>query len=436
MRSMALWGLVSCASYDADVAFTFCNLEAPAEPGWPADHPEPTWHQDVAPIVAARCQGCHEPGGIAALPLTSRDEVVRFRDAVHDAVASERMPPWPPESCCGQTYRDSRRLPDAERATLLRWLEGDQAEGDPKAPAPPIERPSPGPSRIDAVVTMPEAYTPVGKVGDSDDIRCFVIDLPPEARGRYVTGLRFDPGTRALVHHVVISTVTGRNLADAERRQAEEPGAGFDCYEGTFLGASGILGGWVPGAEGADYPEGWVTPLPDDGKILLNVHYDVSAAPDGLSDQSSIAFKLEDEPPFIAETTTFAVLNPLWLFDNGMRIEPGAVDAAFAVHWDPQPIYGRERSWDLHKVFLHMHEYGVSGRVAVMHADGTQTCLLDVAEWDFAWHGDYWFETPVRFHPGDRLFVECRFRNPTDRALRWGADEEMCAALVSAVEVL
>ena len=31
----------------------------------------PTWHDDVAPILARHCQRCHEEGGIAPFPLMS-----------------------------------------------------------------------------------------------------------------------------------------------------------------------------------------------------------------------------------------------------------------------------------------------------------------------------------------------------------------------------
>ena len=33
---------------------------------------QPTFSSDVAPIMQAKCQGCHRPGDIAPFPLISR----------------------------------------------------------------------------------------------------------------------------------------------------------------------------------------------------------------------------------------------------------------------------------------------------------------------------------------------------------------------------
>lgn len=426
---------MACGTYEAQPDLTFCQDDRGTRVAARPTVEAPTWHQDVAPVVEARCAGCHEPGGIAPFALQTPEDLATFADAVFDSVVANRMPPWPPEDCCGKAYLHSRRLPDAERADLLAWLEQGRPLGDPnEPPRRAIASLQPGPTRVDAIVEMAEPYTPQGGVGDSDEIRCFLLDVPEAAQGRWITGLRFEPGERSLVHHVVLGTVEGRALDRYLEQDRADPGPGWDCYEGTITGLQ-LFGGWVPGAEGADFPDGFGARLPEGGKILANMHYDLSAAPPGAADQSRIALQLEDDLGADLEATTFAVLNPLWLFDNGMRLEPDFAETTYAFHWDPQPLYGQARTWNLHKVFLHMHEFGVSGRVAVLREDGRQDCLLDVGRWDFAWHGDYWLEEPVRLAPGDRLYVECSFVNPTPRALRWGADEEMCSALVSAVEV-
>src|SRR4051812_41992854 len=39
----------------------------------PPPAPRATWYQDVAPIVAKHCMGCHQEGGIGPMELTSYD---------------------------------------------------------------------------------------------------------------------------------------------------------------------------------------------------------------------------------------------------------------------------------------------------------------------------------------------------------------------------
>lgn len=92
---------------------------------------------------------------------------------------------------------------------------------------------------------------------------------------------------------------------------------------------------------------------------------------------------------------------------------------------------------------LHMHELGTIGRVAILRADGSTDCLLNITRWDFHWMADYYFATPVRLEPGDKVYVECHWDNTeanqkvvngellTPRTLRWATDDEMCGAVLT-----
>jgi hypothetical protein len=75
-----------------------------------------------------------------------------------------------------------------------------------------------------------------------------------------------------------------------------------------------------------------------------------------------------------------------------------------------------------------------------LHADGTETCLLEIPDWEFGWEQPYWFAEPVPFGPQDRLYIECRFDNSAanqpdgvaPRDIGWGdGDQDMCAGFVS-----
>ena len=83
-----------------------------------------------------------------------------------------------------------------------------------------------------------------------------------------------------------------------------------------------------------------------------------------------------------------------------------------------------------HTASLHMHTFGHTGRFFVEHEDGSETCLLDIDDWDFNWQRDYDFQIPVKLAAGDRLSVRCSWDNPTDQDLNWGegTGDEMCLA--------
>ena len=74
--------------------------------------PAPTWANDVAGIVAARCASCHAPDGAAAeKPLTSYAEVFKLRSAVLNQVHACKMP-----------QAGAPELTPTERAALQAWL--------------------------------------------------------------------------------------------------------------------------------------------------------------------------------------------------------------------------------------------------------------------------------------------------------------------------
>ena len=54
----------------------------------------PTFSTDVAPIVFAKCAGCHRPGEVAPMSLTTFKEVRPWASAIKEKVSTRAMPPW------------------------------------------------------------------------------------------------------------------------------------------------------------------------------------------------------------------------------------------------------------------------------------------------------------------------------------------------------
>ena len=141
-----------------------------------------------------------------------------------------------------------------------------------------------------------------------------------------------------------------------------------------------------------------------------------------------------------------AVMNPLWLVGDTMSIPAHEPDAWNWFSWDPTALT-RNKPFAIYSVNIHMHELGTIGRLAIVRADGSSECLLNITNWDFDWISEYWLDEPVILEPGDELFVECHWDNTagnqkivdgeleTPHDIAWGTDQEMCAAVVAGVEV-
>lgn len=417
----------------------FGQCEDPGEPGTPVDAQALTYYGHVKPIIDAKCATCHRPGDIAPFSLETYDDAYGHRLAMQAAVASGTMPPWQPDDCCNH-YRWDRSLTDEQRALLLSWLDQGAAPGDPADEAPPMDADRGGLSRVDATLTMAEPFTPRPVIG-SDEIRCFLLDWPFDT-DRYVTGLNVVPGARAMVHHVIVFTVSDADVPALRSRDAEDDRPGWDCH-GQFGNAeaqpTGSIGGWAPGYRGVEFPDGLGRKVPAGSSIVLNVHYDTGSGI--FEDRTAVEVMVADE--VAGELDGVAIGNPLWLVGEGMHIEANDPDAMAFFSYDPTVLFTGQRPFLIYAVNHHMHELGTIGRLAILRKDGSVECLLNITSWDFHWLGEYYFQEPVRVEPGDKLYVECHWDNtaanqkivngepeaPHD--LHWGTDEEMCGGILA-----
>jgi hypothetical protein len=442
---MRLWvALLACSAcfYDAESPLPEDFGRCEAVDDGTSGVAEPTWYRDIEPVVAAKCAGCHADSGIAPFALTSYRDFIPVRAAVYEAVDQRVMPPWQPADCCNH-YKWDRSLSDAERNTLLRWIDQNMPLGD-VADQVPVTPPPPGLPRVDLTATMREPFTPMPKIG-ADEIRCFLLDHEPIDRERYITGFDFKPGARGEVHHIIVSVVTEEVAAEFAERDGADGRPGWDCWgEGSeFASGATYIGGWQPGVLPRILPDGMGRLLPARTRILLNVHYDTGH---GIApDQSSIDIMLEDHVERVERGAP--VGNPLWFIGEGMEITAGDPDAKVWFAYDPT-ILTKGESIEIHNVMLHMHELGSIGRVAILREDGTTECLLNIPRWDFHWMADYYFDTPVHLGRGDKLYVECHWDNTEEnqkvvngerqapRTIHWGTDQEMCGAVITFSEAV
>src|SRR5215203_2125578 len=164
----------------------------------PAD---PTFAEDVAPIVYKNCTTCHRPGGLGPFSLLDYDSAKTKLDEMHDAVADNVMPPWHAEGPRG-VFRNDRRLAPSERETILRWIAGGAKLGNPKdLPPKPVYPTNWSIGTPDAIVSMPEEYT----VPASGTIEYQYFEVPTGfTEDKWVQAIEFMPGAREVVHHVLV----------------------------------------------------------------------------------------------------------------------------------------------------------------------------------------------------------------------------------------
>jgi hypothetical protein len=423
-RSAAVVGLVACGSD-------------------PEPKP-PTW-DDVAPILEARCAGCHQAGGIGTMDLTTFAGAKDWADAIATATAARTMPPYlaTADGSCGE-FAGDETLTDAEIAVFAGWAEGGALEGSGKSVTPPAV---PSLATWDLELHTPEDF-PVSEgtpFAPSDEYRCY--RFPNETdEDWFFTGSEVIPGNKAIVHHALLMVVDpeavgwygSTNGAEMDAMEDQDDRPGWDCL-GTVGGGArerAMPVEWAPGQGAVNLPEGLGVRVRPQDVLVVQMHYSMpTLALQGQSDSST--FRLRTAPQ-VEQEAFFAVPDK---FIESIYSIPAdtlpagreSVDYTWDMSVDELSYYayqdGYPSGYKLWGVIPHMHQLGRSQTLTLDPDKGKEQCLVEVKSWDFNWQRVYFYEEPVSLSAGDRMEVRCNYDTtsaPRDVAPGWGTGNEMC----------
>jgi len=382
----------------------------------------PTYTRDVAPILFAQCTTCHRPGEVAPMSLLTYKDARPWARAIATQVKSGAMPPWHADPAIGH-FANARRLTEAQKATIARWVEAGAPEGDPKD-LPPAPRYVTGWSigQPDAVLTMQEDY-PIPAAGE---IPYVYFEVPANyAEDRWIKAWEVRPGNPAAVHHVIVylrppadpsaapgtpgrprprGTVTfadGMDIPPGQTGGDELPEGQRKVFANARprpKGTSGSIGGFVPGNATRVYPEGTAMRLPKGASLVFQMHY--TAIGRDTTDRTSMGLIFANEPPRMA-------LGGTALVNGALHIPAGAADHRV----DAEMTLNRDLL--LFSMTPHTHVRGIRWYYEVVHPDGRREPLLSVPDYDFEWQHEYQFATPVRLAAGTVVKASAWYDNST-----------------------
>jgi Copper type II ascorbate-dependent monooxygenase, C-terminal domain len=373
----------------------------------------PTYHADVAPILAEHCASCHDPGGIGPFQLGNYEQAKAYAESIRDATAARTMPPFILDnsgSC--QTYVEARWLTDSQIKTLGQWFEAGSPEGDPAKGivfAPPLPTKL---ERVDMTLDMGTGYTPDATL--FDDYRCFLID-PQISEDTFITAFHVRPGEARMLHHLTLFAIDSEAAEqEAEALDAAEAGPGYACLDDLRIKDTRWLVGSGPGSGALELPKGTGLRMKAGRKAVLQIHYNQE---NGLfEDRTQIDLMLASKVDREASVRRVADTN-LYLPPKQAHAEE---TADFVV---PRPV----TLWGL---WPHMHKLGKSLRVTSIH-DGHEACVALSDRYDFHWQGFAHYTQPILVNRGDTLRITCTYETLSrDTMTTWGqgTNDEMCIA--------
>jgi peroxiredoxin len=353
-----------------------------------------TYAKDVSRIVQDRCQECHRPGQIGPMSLLEYDDAVAWSESIREVIQEGRMPPWYADPAHGK-FQNDRRLPRAEKDTLLAWIDGGCPKGDVKdLPKPKEFADGWRIGKPDVVIPMAEAFEVPAKAPKGGvPYQRFEVD-PGFTEDKWVSRAEAKPGVASVVHHILIYVIY--------------PGETFDPRV-----PNRVLCGVAPGDTALYLPDGVAKRVPKGSKLIFEMHY----TPDGKprKDRSSVALIFAKGPPE-REAITRGVGNPRFQIPAGA--DNYKVESAFTFEEDGHVL----------GFMPHMHLRGKDFTYEAIHPDGKREVLLSVPRYNFAWQNSYRLEKPYPMPKGSTLHCVAHFdnsdRNPNNpdptKAVRWG----------------
>ena len=347
----------------------------------------PTFYADALPILQQNCVACHQPDGPSVGGITAPMSLIAYEDArpwasrIKWALETGYMPPWGAHAQHEGTFKDERYISDADKATLIAWVDAGAPAGDP-AEARAWEARVAGGDVEQSGTSLPPSGWWIGDpdlivkfeepVHVADEVRDWqpTFEMPvlegQHTEPRWVSKAELLPGG-PWVHHIV----------------------------------SSHMGVGVPGRGPFTYPEGWGILLPEDPYITVSMHYHKEPGPGtNVEDLTQAAFVFY-EPGEVIDHVVETDLN----FTREFKIP------AFDPNYEVKHQRLFEEDTYLLSMAPHMHYRGKAVKYELEHPDGEMETLLWVPDYDFNWQFLYEYEEPRFIPAGSKLHMTWWFDN-------------------------
>ncbi|HEY8573740.1 redoxin family protein [Phenylobacterium sp.] len=361
-----------------------------------AQHAKISYAKDVAPILEAKCVGCHQKGSIGPFAMTSYDMVKGFAPMIREVIRTDRMPPWNVDPHVGK-FADDKSLTRAEIKTLVHWIEAGAPRGagpDPLAAKQRVAADWPL-GKPDLVLEIPTYTIPASGIVDYQ--RPVVAN--PLTEGKWIKASTFKVGDRRAVHHFLTGYM----------KEMPKDGKGNESRWGSSVG------GYAVGAESTLWPKNVGTYLPAGGAVGVQAHYTPYGKESTDKSLLGLYFYKENEKPGLVMRNSVIV-------DNTIVIPAGE-----GRHKETSYLEFPKDAL-LYSAFPHAHYRGYASDLWIRYPDGKEKLLLAMPRYDFNWQREYTFAEPLKVPAGSKLIAHYWYdnskRNPANpdptKEIVWG----------------
>lgn len=342
----------------------------------------PDYATEVAPLVVEQCAGCHREGGIGPFAMDSHLMLQGWSPMIREVLLTKRMPPTQVDPAVGH-FTNARYMTDADLQTLVHWIDAGSPRGASAVdPLTEVELPNWKEWALgepDFIISAPKMEIPATGVMDYIDVD---VELP-FTEDKWVRAVQFIPGDESVLHHL-LTYVTA-------------PAEDFDGGEGnTTSVARRFLEGYAPGkVEAMTFPEETGVYIPEGHKLSMQFHFTTNGR--ATTDETVLGLYMYDEPPKYENFTRSVASN--------FKIP------AFDQNYESAAEYVFDEDVMVTGLRPHMHFRGKDMKFSMENVDGSQTELLSVPNYSYAWQPTYELSEPTLVPAGTKVHVTGTFDN-------------------------
>lgn len=373
-----------------------------------------TFH-DVAPVLEAHCAGCHQPGEIGPMPLTTYAQTRPWAKAIKQAVMRGTMPPWHADRVTSARIANSRLMKDADVRLLAEWADGGAQEG-PAVVAMAAQSVNDGwkLGHPDLVIRVPGAKIPASGTFEYTFL-VTPVDVPADT---WIAAAEWKIDQRAVVHHMNAflrppGSSFVANVAPGELYVPTRVERAARHADEREVDRRELLIGYEPGYKPAPWGEGRAKLMRRGGAVVFEIHYNPNGK--AVEDHSELGIYFAREAPRERVLT----ITPA---DAGLTIPAGA--SAYAAHVTARLT----QEVKLVSLQPHMHLRGKAFEITAAYPDGKRDTLLRVPKYDFNWQTTYFLTKPIVLPKGTVLEYTATFDNSVNnrhnpdpsKTVHWG----------------
>ncbi len=355
---------------------------------------QPTWHNDIYPLMLSHCQECHDGHGAGPFELLTYESVSNRASFIVELLDAKLMPPWLP-SQKGLPLQGERCMSEQQIELFKSWVSNGKLKGE--GPEIIVCNEEPNTYKLSGQTNPQTPWIIPAESGirwheGVLDKRTFVLPIGNSGtvKANKVVYQTTAPQAVQMVGFVFDGSGQG---VEVDNWDAEP---GYEMMGDIGWVPSGVHGKIGPGSGGIHIPKGYYIEIPTESHLIAETHF----RPTGKEEQLSSSVRIWETSESDARK-----LLPILTMIRRIVLEP---EEQHAVEGESIQL---EHDVDVVGITPRAGAECESMRLSATMPEGKEVILLDIQKWDPHYGETVFLESPVRLPMGSVITSRWVYNN-------------------------